>query len=318
LSPLAWARELRWRGGLAVHCFFVILALFRCAPRTILTPMLDTLQAFLAFNLDVGAIRRVAAVQRILRALPGVKSSPAVWPTPTNLHVAVRVLGEIDRAAVPAWTDAMRRIAEGLVGNRLVFGPVEAVPSVDAARLLVVRVVDGITPLQQAAARIEQVAEQFGLPARADTFHPMLVICRIPTPTDVTSWLAAGAQAGGEARVTEVVLYTPELKRPGAEYTALGRVPVPGPASTRTQRPSRAPKPSQRPRNRSKPPAAGEAQPSLVQIPKPPRLPSVSGPGGGDGERGELRSPAEALLPPASVHPSAVHEAELPNEKDWK
>jgi len=302
----------------AVRCFFVVLALFGRAPRTILTPMLDTLQAFLAFNLDVGAIRRVAAVQRVLRALPGVKSSPAVWATPTNLHVAVRVLGEIDRAAVSAWTDAMRRTAEGLVGNRLALGPVEALPSADAARLLVVRVVDGVTPLQQAAVRIEQAAEQFGLPARTDKFHPLLVIGRIPTPVDVTSWLAAGAQAGGEARVTEVVLYTNELRRPGAEYTALGRVPVSGTASMRTQRPSRVPKPSQRPRSRSKPPAAGEVPPPQVQIPKPPRLPSVSGPGGGDGERGQVPSPAEAPSPPGSARLPAALEAKLPNEEEWK
>ncbi len=288
--------------------------------------MLDTLQAFLALNLDVGSIRRVAAVQRTLRSTPEGSAASMAWVTPTNLHLAVRVLGDMDRATGPALLGALRAVAEGLSGSRVQLGAPEGYPAPDRCRLLLVRAADATGGLGQAVEALENTVQRFGFAPANQPVEPVLVLARAAEALDVTAWLSAAASSPlGEARVTELALYVAEIKHEGAEYTALGRLSVTAPIPARSHRPSRAPKPSQRPKTRSKPPVAEPTPAPAHQpaaIPKPPRLPSVAAPAPNAPAQDAVPARSEIPPPPPSRPliaplPPALEE-ELPDEDEWK
>ena len=242
--------------------------------------MLDSIQAFIAVNLEVAAMRRVAALQRSLRTSPEAPSQVA-WVAPTNLHVGLRVLGTVDPAIAPAINDGIRELVHASPPIRVRLAGPEPFPRLEHARLVVVHATDGTGALDQLASEIESLAQTFGFPSQTGEVRPHVVLARLAEAVDVTRWFASlGRSELGDAHATECVLYHSGLDRPGAEFASLGRVGFNVPAAGRSHRP-RARAPSQRPGSRSKPPAGG-VRAKADEIPPPPKVPDLSSSGGGE------------------------------------
>lgn len=234
--------------------------------------MLETVRAFIALNLEVAAIRRVAALQKTLRTSLAAPPGRVAWVSPANMHLTMRFLGAIDPELAPALGDGMRKLVENLPPMTLELGPLDAFPSKSRARVLIVGVTEATGALQDLAGRMEAFARTMGFAPEQRPFRAHLTLGRAREPMTVEAWYAAaGNVALGEALATDVVLYSSELKRAGAEYTALQRVALAMPQ--RGQRSARSTRTSHRPRSRSKAPPATEAEP--VVIPGPPGLPSM-------------------------------------------
>lgn len=274
--------------------------------------MLETIRAFVAVNIEIGAVRRIAAVQRSLRTCPTAPPGKISWVSPPNLHITLRSFGEIDRSLAPAVADGLRTIVDASKEMRLQLTGIEAYPSRQAGRLLIVDTDDSSGTLQTVAVRIEQLAQSFGLPPEKRPFRAHLTLARMADPTDVAQWFAAIGQVNlGEARAVECVLYESELERPGGEYVALERIPFvvsqPG-RSQRPQKPTR--QTSQRPKPKSKAPPLDPTSTDRAQgaIPPPPKVPSIPGP--------VVTSEPMEECKPNSLLPPAV-EAALPPDEDW-
>ena len=69
--------------------------------------MLDTVRAFIAVNLEIGTIRRVAALQRSLRTSAEAPNGRVSWVSAPNVHLTLRALGPIDRPLAPALGDGL-------------------------------------------------------------------------------------------------------------------------------------------------------------------------------------------------------------------
>lgn len=240
--------------------------------------MLDTIRAFIAVNLEIGTIRRVAALQRSLRASAEAPAGRIAWVAPPNIHLTLRSLGTVDPPLAPALGDALGELVGACPPIRVQLGNVAAFPEPSRARLVIVPAEEPSGALEALTNKIEQLAQSFGLAPEPRPLHPHVTLARLPQPSDVNRWFASlGRTDLAEAQVTECVLYGDEVDRPGAEFTALRRFALAVPAAGRSQRP-RAKQASQRPRGRSKPPEAARST-QAEAIPPPPKLPDVPGVG---------------------------------------
>lgn len=238
--------------------------------------MLETIRAFIAVNLEVNTIRRVSALQRSLRSSPEAPSTHVAWVAPPNIHITLRALGDIDRALAPAFGDALGDIVADCPPIRVQLGEVAAFPNQNHARLLIVNTREPSGVLEQLAEKIEQLTQSFGFPPETRPLHPHLTLGRMAQPVDMTRWFASlGRTDLADANVTECVLYTGEIDRPGAEFTALRRIAIGTPPAGPSHRP-RARHPSQRPKPRSKPPTSCTRSASADAIPPPAKLPNLS------------------------------------------
>lgn len=288
--------------------------------------MLESVPAFLAVNLDVAACRRLAALQRDLRAIPGQPAGVS-WTSPTNLRVVLRFLGAFDPSMSPALLDPLREWVAAASPIRVALGPLDAFPSAQRARLVVVQLTDAVS-LGELADRVQRMLGELGVAAPKQPFHPHVTLARLLEPADVQAWIGAAPSFSCEARTTELAAYVHAQRRVGAEHVAIDRfgfAPPPRPS----QRPSKAPRqPSQRPSKRPKPDAAAAR---MDKIPSPPRVPSIPGAPGVEGDRAPVQQPAAppglpavAAAPEAGLQaparssnlPAAV-EAALPPDEDW-
>ncbi len=236
---------------------------------SILAAMLDTVRAFVALNLEMASTRRIIALQRGLRASPELPSAQVAWVAAPNLHLGLRALGSMDAALTPALADGMREALRTLPPIRIPLVGPAAYPSESEARLVVVEPAQIPDALRNIGERIEALVQSIGFAPETRPFRPHIVLARTSTAVAVSRWFASlGRVDLPEAQATECVVFEQKAV-PAAEYPALIRVGLSNPTSHRSQRP----RPSQRSRARSKPPAAG-AQDSSTTIPSPPKVPS--------------------------------------------
>jgi len=245
--------------------------------------MLETLRAFIALNLEIGATRRLGVLQRSLRTSHEAPTSRVAWVSPANLHLTLRCLGHMDQALAPAVGDALREIVAACAPMRVQLNNLSAFPRQDHARLLLVNAKEPSGALAKLAEDVEALAQRFGFPADDRPFHAHVILGRMAEPVDVTRWFASlGRSDLADAQVSECVLYHDLVDNPGAEFSALQRLALRVPASGRSNRP-RSGHPSQRPKSRSKPPRETASAPRDDQIPPPPKVPNLDpGDQGGD------------------------------------
>lgn len=295
-----------------------------------MSPMIETVPAFVAVNFEIAASRRLAGVQRDLQA--AASATRASWVSPTNLRLVLRNIGRIDPSLSPGIVDPLRETAAAMPPVRLQFGPVSAFPDPERARLIIVDVSDPTGALLDLSAKVDRLLAQLGLAPPSEPFHPHVTLARLEEAAPVGPWLGSLEPLSLEARLTEVVVYLHTQKRPGSEHTALDRFAL-APLPRTSQRPSRAPKqPSQRPSKRPRPDPAAPRQDA---IPAPPRLPSISVPAAQSPVSAPAPAPAatQTVVQPvadsqevqtdskdartrSSILPPAV-EAALPPDDDW-
>jgi len=248
------------------------------------------------------------------------------WTSPANLRIPLRYLGHLEVSIIPAILDPLRELVSPLPPLRIQIGPLTAFPSPERARLVIAQVNDPSGTLPELATRLDALLDRLGMPASQSPFQPHFTLVRLQDPCDVQAWLASVELPLLEARLTECSIHRHTQSRPGGEHVAFDRIPL-APQSLRSQRPSKAPKASQRPSRR--PPRTADAAPARQDIPAPPRMPSfdptpaatASASPAPAPEQPQPQQPAPAPTPssPASPRSSILPPAPdgLPPEDDW-
>jgi 2'-5' RNA ligase len=238
--------------------------------------MFETVRAFIALNLEVNCIRKVAQLQRSLRSSPVAPASRASWVSPANMHITLRFLGDIDAALVPAIADHLRPLIASLPPIRVTLPALDAFPNKAHAKIVVLEVEDSSETIKSLASKIESIIQGFGFVPEKKSFRSHMTLVRLKDGANVEEWLASvDCSQLGEAKVSDCAIYRSDLLRTGAEYSALERFALATHVAGRSVRPSKAPRASQRPgrlRTRSGP----DSEPRGPEIPGPPKLPSLS------------------------------------------
>ena len=183
---------------------------------------MDTMRAFLALNLEVASIRRLAELGHVLRKRPQVPD--AHWIAATKLHLTLKFFGAIDVGLAPAIIDAVRPLAEAEIAPRVRFLKLTGFPDEENARVLVLEMDDRTGDLARLFVEVERRVDAVGFAREERPYRPHVTLARFKTPTDVRAFCdAAGAPAKGDALVTELGLYRSDLSSAGAEYVPLMR-----------------------------------------------------------------------------------------------
>lgn len=196
---------------------------------------METVRAFLAFNLDIAATRRVIDVQRKLRESLSAGSGWKIgWVAPANLHVTLKFFGEIDDTLAAPIRDALEPIAARRRPLRVRARSVGVFPPDREPRVLWIGIDERDSdvrgaPIADLARQIDERLLELGFPKETRPFHAHMTLGRVKAAPEGWREALAGFATtdAGQANVTELVLYRSDLSRAGAEYHALCRMPFP-------------------------------------------------------------------------------------------
>jgi 2'-5' RNA ligase len=190
------------------------------------------LRAFIAVDLD--AVSRGAAADLLARLREG--SGPGVrWVRPEALHVTLRFLGNIGFEQVAPLRSSVGAAVSGLAPFRLDLGAVQHFPSPRRPRVVALEVAPEAN-LSELAAAVERGTREQGFEPEDRPFRAHLTLGRMKSGrAPATRGLVAPPGTG--CAVEEVVLFRSELRREGARYTPLERMPLAGRTGGKTVSP---------------------------------------------------------------------------------
>jgi 2'-5' RNA ligase len=189
----------------------------------------ERIRAFIAVNLPVTVIRRVADDVKALQSPVAQAGFKVAWVPAANIHLTLKFLGHIPAESAEAVHGKLRQGLAGRAPFELEVRGLGAFPSASHPRVLWA----GVRPHERLAAlqqEVEAWCEALGHAREERAFHPHLTVGRVKSQAQgatLETLLSARADTVyGSGRIGEVVLYESRTLREGAEYTALARVPL--------------------------------------------------------------------------------------------
>ncbi len=174
-------------------------------------------RAFIAVDLAP-----LPALDPFLRDLHGIRGLKPV--DPSNLHVTLKFLGDVDESLVPGIGEVMRSSCAGIAPFKVEVSGSGVFPPKGSSRV-VWAALKGAEPLATIAARLEAGLEPLGLPPEGRPFRSHLTLARVKDPkaSEQARELAASFQSAmfGLKEIDEIALKKSVLRPQGPEYTTV-------------------------------------------------------------------------------------------------
>ena len=182
----------------------------------------EVVRAFFAIALP-DATQRVVG-ERIARLAAAPEGRRVRWVRPEGLHVTLRFLGNVPVDRVAPLADAAHDLLAARSDFTISFGPPEGFPDPRRPRVVAAQA-EPCAPLASVAARLDELACEFGLPAERRRFRPHLTLGRV---RGAPRWWARDETPLPSVSADAVVLLRSDLAPDGARYTPLARCPLGG------------------------------------------------------------------------------------------
>lgn len=183
------------------------------------------MRLFIAIELPSEIKAALAVCQQKLRQT----SAQASWPSPENLHLTLKFLGEVEAARLPILKQICTETARQATSFTLTTHGLGFFPNAKRSRVVWVGLQADTRQLPALQQQLEARLTEVGFPADDKAFHPHLTLGRIKTPTHIRA-LVEGVQAYAfpalSFTVTELVLMQSQLHASGSIYTPLLRAPL--------------------------------------------------------------------------------------------
>ncbi|MBI2908514.1 MAG: RNA 2',3'-cyclic phosphodiesterase [Chloroflexi bacterium] len=150
------------------------------------------------------------------------------WVRPEGVHLTLVFLGYVAAEKIPAVTEAMTRVAEGIAPLTLTARGVGAFPSWQRPRVVWVGLEGDIERLKTLQKRLQDALEPLGFTPEKRDFSPHLTLGRVREPISPAErrrmgevMSAIGFETPVNWKVDSVSLMRSELKPTGAVYSQL-------------------------------------------------------------------------------------------------
>jgi 2'-5' RNA ligase len=178
------------------------------------------IRTFVALNLSVGVVRRIA--EEVEKARPGAGSARVAWVPPANLHVTLFFCGSVEEELVVMMADRLKAKLADSKPFDVKAGGFGAFPSLERPSVLWVGV-DGGEPLMKLQKAVEDVMVSLGLPKENRKFHPHVTVGRVKEGV-LARWESTADL--GMSHPPDIVVYESKTTSKGSEYTARARIPL--------------------------------------------------------------------------------------------
>jgi 2'-5' RNA ligase len=183
----------------------------------------DGIRTFICIEIPESVKDRIAELQRHLRQI----DSRVSWTKPSNIHLTLKFLGDVDPPRIERVRQAAERSAISISPFEIEVGGAGCFPSPRAPRVLWVGLATIPDSLKQIHERLEEELSREGFPRESKRFSPHLTIGRVRDPRN-GSRLAEELQARGfeseNFQARELIVMKSELKPSGSVYTPQARI----------------------------------------------------------------------------------------------
>lgn len=182
-----------------------------------------SVRAFLALPLPADVVAYLKeAIGRLERRTEGVR-----WVKDEGIHITVKFLGEIEESTAEAMQSALAPIGAAFKPFHARLAGLGAFPSARAARVIVVKLKEGVEDSQALFAEVEERLASLGVERekRAFTPHVTLGRRRIPRPFPNGDPMPIEER---EFLIEQLVLYKSTLMPGGAIYAPIWRIKLGG------------------------------------------------------------------------------------------
>ena len=188
----------------------------------------ERIRAFVAADLAVATLRRIAEAQVGMRRAAEAKGFRVSWVDPSRMHVTLKFLGDVRMELIPAIGERIERALHGRRPFEVESAGAGAFPSAEKPRVLWAGLRDG-EAMNDLAHAVEGAMVELGFAAEERSFHAHVTLGRVKEAPGPADFLAEFRETGfGRSSITDVVVYQSTLNSKGPEYRPLLRVPLAG------------------------------------------------------------------------------------------
>ena len=178
----------------------------------------DAIRTFICIEIPDSIKSRISKLQETLQHIDAQVS----WSKPSNIHLTVKFLGNVESSRIERVSKALERSAIGISPFEIEIGGVGCFPSPRSPRVLWVGVSDVPEQLRRLYTNIEDELARQGFQRETRKFSPHLTIGRIRAPHNAAQVAEALIKSGFSSErfvATEVVLMRSDLRPTGSIYT---------------------------------------------------------------------------------------------------
>jgi RNA 2',3'-cyclic 3'-phosphodiesterase len=182
------------------------------------------IRTFIAVDIGEAVRQKVVALQeRLARTTNDVK-----WVEPSNLHITLHFLGEVDQIDLVPICRIVKEQAQALPPFTLELTGLGAFPTPRRPKILWAGIADGADDLKRLHGLLEAPLLELGCYRREDrAYSPHLTLGRLADEDRNGAWASILTKHadwhGGAATVDEVLVMSSELGRDGPIYSVMGR-----------------------------------------------------------------------------------------------
>lgn len=178
----------------------------------------DAVRTFICIEIPESIKARIDQLQKTLKAIDAQVS----WTKPSNIHLTLKFLGDVEETRIQKVVDAVERAAAGLSRFEVEVSGAGCFPSPRSPRILWIGFSEVPDALKQLRARVEEELARERFAREKRKFSPHLTIGRLRGPKNAPRLAEALIASGFNAEAftaSAVIVMRSDLKPTGSIYT---------------------------------------------------------------------------------------------------
>lgn len=192
---------------------------------------MKTIRSFLALNIDIDVIRRVAAVQTNVKTACEEREIAVKWIPPQNIHLTLRYLGGITEPMVHAIKDNVAPLTRTFPPLEFGISGLGVFPDPESAKVLYAGIDDASGALKELGEQLAAIMVKTGFKNEGNAFLPHITLGRIASASpDAISQLLSqqGNLDVGTSAARDILCYRSDLQTKKTDYHLLWRLALLG------------------------------------------------------------------------------------------